>query len=557
MKTRTRGMRGLAAALGLAGLLLLGSGARAAESVCSLDIDGSGEATALTDGLLLIRHQFGFTDTTLTDGALSSGCARCTGVEIAEHLAAPACQALFDADGDGTLTALTDGLLVIRHLFGFSGSTLTDGALGSGAARTTAEAIAAWLDRGVQPAGEAPRRVQLVGATSVQGDRIDLEWLATVDNDTPPEEIRYRLHTGNAPDFVPDAATFNSEVIGAAQGSLTGLTPNTRYYLKVEAVDATNHSSWSNALSAVTASGDPLESSAPRRILDAANAPELIVTDDSVQYQLPPGDLPPAPGDLVVSAEGDGFLRRATAVSQSGGQATIQTEPAALAEAFDTLEFATEIKLIDLPASALQTAAAYDPSSGKPPADTRRVAWPEHGLTLIDGRPASLAVPMAAAASDPIDCDGLGGSLSSKFDSPLQVRYPEAACVEAGACSTSTSKPSSMPPVAGTSRLPSSPSGPSTIQRLTMTTATSTAPPGPGAAVTPLPRPAACDGSRATTTSTTSCAPTRRASGRRPVERTPVGCAVTRPSTSKSRSPSPGATCPAQVSKASAAPTPN
>ena len=35
----------------------------------------------------------------------------------------------FDIDDDGELDALTDGLLILRHLFGFSGSTLTEGAV--------------------------------------------------------------------------------------------------------------------------------------------------------------------------------------------------------------------------------------------------------------------------------------------------------------------------------------------------------------------------------------------------------------------------------------------
>ena len=35
----------------------------------------------------------------------------------------------FDIDDDGELGALTDGLLILRHLFGFSGPTLTEGAV--------------------------------------------------------------------------------------------------------------------------------------------------------------------------------------------------------------------------------------------------------------------------------------------------------------------------------------------------------------------------------------------------------------------------------------------
>ncbi|MCS5570643.1 MAG: hypothetical protein NZ768_10015, partial [Pseudomonadales bacterium] len=37
----------------------------------------------------------------------------------------------FDIDGDGETEALTDGLLVLRYLFGFSGTTLSESAVSS------------------------------------------------------------------------------------------------------------------------------------------------------------------------------------------------------------------------------------------------------------------------------------------------------------------------------------------------------------------------------------------------------------------------------------------
>ena len=46
-----------------------------------------------------------------------------------------------DIDGDGESKPLTDGRLLIRYLFGFSGDSLVSGAIGSDATRTTAEAV--------------------------------------------------------------------------------------------------------------------------------------------------------------------------------------------------------------------------------------------------------------------------------------------------------------------------------------------------------------------------------------------------------------------------------
>ena len=50
-----------------------------------------------------------------------------------------------DIDGNGESKALSDGLLLIRYLFGFTGDALTVGAIGEGATRDTSEAIEAYI----------------------------------------------------------------------------------------------------------------------------------------------------------------------------------------------------------------------------------------------------------------------------------------------------------------------------------------------------------------------------------------------------------------------------
>ena len=50
-----------------------------------------------------------------------------------------------DIDGDGESKPLTDGLLLIRYLFGFSGDSLISGAIGVGAERDTAEEVEAYI----------------------------------------------------------------------------------------------------------------------------------------------------------------------------------------------------------------------------------------------------------------------------------------------------------------------------------------------------------------------------------------------------------------------------
>ena len=55
--------------------------------------------------------------------------------------AAPVGGGPLDADGDGRYDALTDGLIIIRYLFGITGPSLTSGVLGAGATVMTPEAM--------------------------------------------------------------------------------------------------------------------------------------------------------------------------------------------------------------------------------------------------------------------------------------------------------------------------------------------------------------------------------------------------------------------------------
>ena len=50
-----------------------------------------------------------------------------------------------DVDGNGAVGALTDGILVLRYMFGLRGQSLIQGAIGAGATRTTAAEIESYL----------------------------------------------------------------------------------------------------------------------------------------------------------------------------------------------------------------------------------------------------------------------------------------------------------------------------------------------------------------------------------------------------------------------------
>jgi hypothetical protein len=104
--------------------------ARRARTVVNFDFDGDGQLLPLTDGLLLVRWLFDFGGSTLVSNAVGAGCSRCSANEISAFIGNLASTtSSLDIDDDGARQPLTDGLLVIRYLFGFRGDTLVNGAV--------------------------------------------------------------------------------------------------------------------------------------------------------------------------------------------------------------------------------------------------------------------------------------------------------------------------------------------------------------------------------------------------------------------------------------------
>ena len=108
----------------------------------TLDIDGSSSCGALTDGLLLMRYMLGLPTAASTIATSALSALRISTQDLGDYLlnVRPA----LDIDGNGQADAATDGVLILRYLFGLRGSTLTAGPVfGIGATRQSASAIEA------------------------------------------------------------------------------------------------------------------------------------------------------------------------------------------------------------------------------------------------------------------------------------------------------------------------------------------------------------------------------------------------------------------------------
>ncbi|WP_293363464.1 Ig-like domain-containing protein, partial [Microcoleus sp. CAWBG52] len=162
----------------------------------SLDADGNNAAQGASDGVLIARHLFGFTGTTLTNGAIGTGATRTTATDIQTYLENGR-TTMLDADGNGTAQGATDGVLIARYLFGFTGTTLTNGVIGTGATRTTATQIQQFLSSYL-PTAPASSNSVITNSGATQ----NITAIATTQNVAPGSSVaidaRYSTSDNNS-----------------------------------------------------------------------------------------------------------------------------------------------------------------------------------------------------------------------------------------------------------------------------------------------------------------------------------------------------------------------
>jgi len=135
----------------------------------SWDFDNNGQADALTDGLLLLRHTFGLTGESLLNGAIATD-SPLTDAEIAASI--DSAMQIADIDNNGEVDALTDGLLLLRYLFGLTGNSLINGVVASDALRTTDTDIEQYLlnhmpNENIQGSDTTPPQITLKGDSTL------------------------------------------------------------------------------------------------------------------------------------------------------------------------------------------------------------------------------------------------------------------------------------------------------------------------------------------------------------------------------------------------------
>ncbi len=104
----------------------------------NLDVDGNQSYLGHSDGLLIVRYLFG-----IRGSGLIVDTAGTDPAQIVQRL--DDIRPLLDIDGDGRTDALTDGVLIMRYLLGLRGSALIASAISADARRTTSVDIENYL----------------------------------------------------------------------------------------------------------------------------------------------------------------------------------------------------------------------------------------------------------------------------------------------------------------------------------------------------------------------------------------------------------------------------
>jgi len=147
-----------------------------------LDIDNDGVVDALTDGILLLRYMFGFENDALISNVVGIEAVRNDALSIAQFMDDNRTQ--FDIDGNGEVDALTDGILILRYMFTFRGNILiANDVIGENATRTTAAEIENVL--AVRSGEEVTGSV----IPPILGSGNDNSSLRDTDNDGVPDNI--------------------------------------------------------------------------------------------------------------------------------------------------------------------------------------------------------------------------------------------------------------------------------------------------------------------------------------------------------------------------------
>jgi hypothetical protein len=227
---------------------------------------------------------------------------------------------------------------------------------------------------------ENPTVFDLVALSSIDASKLTVDWTPASDNVTSPENLIYDIHVSESTGFRPSSASLNTSTTGSTTTELNGLTASTLYYVRVVAKDEAGNESWSNELNA---SSVPLAISRTPNTVNAIDSTETV-TADTLTYT---SSTEPEVGSILVSQEGEGYLRKVVSSSIDGGQVTVQTSNASLNEVFEDISISSSVRLVSTELSTgartSELASKIGIQAYRTSSTTREIIW-ESGLKISE-----------------------------------------------------------------------------------------------------------------------------------------------------------------------------
>ena len=230
-------------------------------TLVSVDVDGNGVFDPLTDGLLLLRWMFELRGDPLIAGVIAPNAEYTSSAEIDARILGLSNK--LDVDNNGTIDALTDGLLILRYLFGITEEALIQGVVGAGSLRNTSTDIATYID--------------LLMLLDNDGDGVSNEEDAFPDD--PTESVDTDLDgVGNNADSDDDGDGVNDD------SDAFPLDPAETVDTDLDGVgnnaDTDDDGDFQIDADELTCGSDPLDATSNSDDFDTDNSPDCVDTDD-------------------------------------------------------------------------------------------------------------------------------------------------------------------------------------------------------------------------------------------------------------------------------------
>ena len=195
---------------------------------------------------------------------------------------------------------------------------------------------------------------------------LTLFWLNATDETTPLSEIRYEVHLSKDTNFSMDATTLQQSVVNTLEADITGLTPDTLYYIKVRALDNANNESVSSessmrtsALAATLAPNITLKQASDLHLENAKEENSTLIFEDSQRADVPER------GDILVGNSSDAYLKKVVSVDKNDTVTKIVVEDVAISEVVDSAKLSSKVLLFGtadaatLPSNSVRRSVRY------------------------------------------------------------------------------------------------------------------------------------------------------------------------------------------------------